>query len=249
VGVGAQRPPPPYALETQERLKTLAQRSAQELADRVKATTAGALGAEANLAIRRWDAAIQAWKREKDSGAAPLLAEGVLFDCLSRLQGVKTRLVSTEVSVPYFADLAAKRPGRAVKSFDAALRTDPDLVEARMRAARIRARSDPNAVRELERLAESQTGTPFAYLAAIARAEVASQQDDAAAAIRWYERALVIHPRSVAATIALGVLMPARARSFAALDSADLYYRYPCVVLTASVDAALAERLQAVVSR
>jgi tetratricopeptide (TPR) repeat protein len=194
------------------------------------------------------DTAIKLWKKEPRAGAAPLLAEGVLLDCLGRLQGVTTRLVSTEVPLPPpFTAVAERRPSRAARAFDAALKIDPHLIEARMRAARIRAPSDSDAVLELERVTEDQTGSPFPYLAAISRAEVALAQKDSPAAIRWYQRALELNPRSSAATIALSVLTPGAPLVFDTLDTTDLYYTYPCRVLTSEVDAALAERVRTVV--
>ncbi len=244
---GVQLPPATQMQEIQERVNKLAQSEAEKLRDRVRATTLGTLNAETNLEVRKWDEAIRLWKLEKGAGAAPLLAEGVLFDCLGRLQGVRTRVLSSERAVPYFADLALKRPSRAAKAFDDALKIDPALVEARMRAARIRAPKDAQAARELERLAADPTATPFQYLAAISRAEAARSQGDVAGAIRWYDRALVMEPRSTAAAVALSSLKPAAPLPFDELASDDLYYSYPCTILTPGVEAALSARVRTVI--
>ena len=219
--VGAQlRPPLSQAQmdEIQKRLNDEAESHAQEIADRARATVLGSLPSAANVAFFRWDQAIQLWKKEKSAGAAPFLAEGVLFDCLGRLQGVKTLLVPKEEAKPFFADVTADRPKRAAKAFDAALKLDPNLVEARLRAARIRAPADAGAALELERLAQTAGESPFAYLAAMSRAEVAQAHHDGAAATHWYERALELEPRSTAATIALGALKSTAALSFGTLD-------------------------------
>jgi hypothetical protein len=230
--------------EMQERVRKTAQTKSEELSDRVRATTLGTLSPEAE-----WNQAVTKWKSEKNAGAGPLLAEGVLFDCLGRLQGVKTRLLTSEDPVPYFADLAAQRPARAARAFDAALKIDPALIEARMRAARIRAAKDPRAALELERLAEAPIRGPFAYIAAISRAEAARARDDKAGARRWYDRAVVLDPRSAAAAIALSSLHPGPAIAFAQINSDDLYYTYPCTVLTATIRDALSERVRNLVPR
>ena len=230
-------------------LECRAQQYAEQVEDRLKGTLLGSLSLEANRAIARWDLAVRTWKREKGAGAAPLLAEGVLFDCLGRLQGVKTRVLSSEQPVPFFPDLAAARPGRAVKAFNAALKLDPLLVEARMRAARIRSLNDASAARELEQIADDHKQPVFAYLAAISRAEAARAQRDAAAAagIQWYQRALQVHPRSTAATIGLASLKSPAVLSLDGLDTEDLYYTYPCRILTTDVDQALSARTRNVV--
>jgi hypothetical protein len=233
--------------EIQERVKRLAQEKGEELAFRVRVTTLGALDVGGDSEVRRWDSAVRQWKQEKGAGAAPLLAEGVLFDCLGRLQGVKTRVLSIEKAVPYFADLAAQRPSRAAKAFDAALKIDPSLIEARMRAARIRAPKDPHAARELEQLAEDPTGGSFSYLAAISRAEAARAKRDVAGALRWYDRSLVLEPRSTAAAISLSSLRPGAAVPFADIKADDLYYSYPCTILTPGVAAGLQTRVKGVV--
>ena len=178
---------------------------------------------------------------------APLLVEGVLFDCLGRLEGVNTLVLKLEESQPVFADLAAARPARAARAFDAALKIDPHLIEARLRVSRIRAMSDPHAMVALENIARDEAASPFGYLAAMSRAFAAQTQHDAAVAIRWYERSLELNPRSTAAAFALSALKPASALSFEALDAHDLYYDYPCRILTPGVGAAVSTRMTNVV--
>jgi tetratricopeptide (TPR) repeat protein len=246
-GVGAQVPTTSQTQEIQERVKKLAEEKGEELAFRLRGTLMGALGPEGTNEVRRWDGAVRVWKKEKGAGAAPVLAEGVLFDCLSRLQGVKTPVLSSEKAVPYFLTLAEKRPSRAAQAFETALKIDPSLVEARMRAARVRAPKDSQAARELERLAEGAERAPFPYLAAMSRAEAAQAQQDVQGALRWYERAVVIEPRSTAAAIALRSHRPGAAVAFADLRTDDPYYSYPCTVLTPAVAAALRARVNMVV--
>jgi tetratricopeptide (TPR) repeat protein len=191
---------------------------------------------------------VRLWKRERDSGAAPLLAEGVLLDCLSRLVGVAVRRpLPGEKALPVATSYAAQRRKAAERAFDAALRIDPKLIEARMRRARLGVVADPAAARELEAIAGDQSPMPFSYLAAVSRAVLAHREGDGADAVRWYERALELHPRSTAATIGLAVLKTTAAFSFDGLDPDDLYYTYPCLVMTPGVAPALAERVQRVV--
>lgn len=243
---GLQLPPATQMQEIQERVNRTAQSQAEKLSDRVRASTLGALNPRSNSEISRWDQAVRLWKQEKGAGAAPLLVEGVLFDCLGRLQGVITRVLSSEVNVPYFADLATKRPARAAKAFEAALKIDPTLTEAKMRAARIRAPKDAKAAQELERLAVDPAAAPFAYLAAISRAEAARAQHDTLGALRWYDHSVLLEPRSTAAAIALGSLRPGAAVAFAEVSGDDLYYSYPCTVLTPAVAADLMARVKGV---
>ena len=249
--VRAQLPPPRVSPtktdEIQKATDDLALSKAAEVADRTRPWVLGSLPSAANVAFLRWGQAVQVWKKEKRAGAAPFLAEGVLFDCLGRLQGVKTMIVGKEEARPIFADLAADRPKRAVKEFDAALKLDPNLIEARLRAARIRAPADAGAALALERLAQTAAEPPFAYLAAMSRAEVAQARHDGAGATHWYERALELEPRSTAATIALSALKPTAAPSFGTLDARDSYYSYPCTILTADINVALSARLRTVV--
>src|SRR5262249_18673919 len=141
------------------------------------------------------------------------------------------------------------RPKRAAKAFDAALKLDPNLVEARLRAARIRAQANAGAALELERLAQTAGESPFAYLAAMSRAEVAQAHHDGAGATHWYERALELEPRSTAATIALGTRKSTAALSFSTLDPLDSYYSYPCTILTPDIDIALSARLRSTVRK
>jgi tetratricopeptide (TPR) repeat protein len=206
----------------------------------------GQLHPEAFLAFRRWGEAVRLWKKEKGAGAAPLLAEGVLFDCLSRLQGVKT--VGFQDEGPGRLDiLEARRPARAARAFDAALKIDPQLIEARMRAARIRASEDSRAAVTLETIARDGTRPSFSYLSAISRAALAHAQSDSVTALAWYERALALNPQSTAAAIAISALRPARPLSFDALGTDDLYYSYPCTILTPDVASALLQRIRNVV--
>lgn len=241
--------PPTQAGEIQKRVEDLALSRAEELAMRVRGTTLGRLSPEADRAVLRWELAVREWKGERGAGAAPLLAEGVLFDCLGRLEGVRTTLLRGEQARPYFADLAAARPGRAAKAFEAALRLDPGLVEAQFRLARIRAPRDSKALQVLEQLAASATLVPIGYLAALSRAELSRDRGDTATAIRWYDQALSLFSGSTAATIALGSLRPNTAVSLAERDRADPHYSYPCTILSAHVAAGLGERLQRLVAK
>lgn len=249
VCIGAQaplRPSPGAVPKIQEVTDKEALKFATDVADRARTTT-GYLNADANQAIRRWDWAVRLWKKEKGSGAAPLLAEGVLLDCLSRLHGVVTRLVSDEKAFPFFGDMAAQRPGRAAKAFEAALKIDPQLLEARMRMARIRAPASKDAELELERIVDDRAAFPLSYLAAISRAETARAKGALSDAAHWYQRSLELNPRSTAATIGLESVKGGGRVPFDRLGSPDIYYSYPCTVLTPEVDAALGTREQAVV--
>lgn len=244
--VGAQLPPQTVTQETQKRVEELAQRTAEEMAGFAKGWQVGQLHPEAFQAFRRWGEAVRLWKKEKGAGAAPLLAEGVLFDCLSRLQGVKT--VGFQDEGPERLDiLEAKRPERAAKAFDAALKINPQLMEARIRAARIRAQKDARAALELEGIAGDRIDPALSYLAAISRAAVAHAKVDSVTALAWYERALALNPRSTAAAIAVSALRPTQALPFQTFGTEDLYYSYPCSILTPDVAGALAERVRNVV--
>ena len=99
-----------------------------------------------------------------------------------------TGMLSSEVAVPHFLDLSAQRPKRASKAFQAALKIDPHLTEARFQDARIRAEGNADARTQLEQLS-AETGV-IAYLAAMSRAETARALDDMSGAGRWYERAV-----------------------------------------------------------
>ena len=99
------------AQETQQLLENTARTKAEELGASVKGTALGFLGPDASRTITRWDLTVRQWKREKGAGAAPLLAEGVLFDCLGRLQGVRTPQLSSELPRPVFVDLRRRPSG------------------------------------------------------------------------------------------------------------------------------------------
>jgi tetratricopeptide (TPR) repeat protein len=243
VSLEAQLPPQTVTQEAQKRVEELAQRTAEEAARFARGWQVGQLFPEAVAAFHHGNAAVQLWKKEKGAGAAPLLAEGVLFDCLSRLQGVKT-LGFKEEGPGRLDILEARRPARAARAFDAALKIDPHLIEARMRSARIRAPEDSKAAVELETIANDPTAAPFSYLSALSRAAVAHAKSDSVTALAWYERAVALNPRSAAAAIAMSALTPARAVSFEALGKEDLYYSYPCVILTPDVAGGLGERVR-----
>jgi tetratricopeptide (TPR) repeat protein len=240
---------PTQVREAEERGRVFVLKRAEEVERRARATTVGSLNADANSALRRWDEAVKLWKREKNAGAAPLLAEGVLLDCLGRMQGVRTQLVSNEKHVPPpFIYQSQLRPGLAAKLFEAALKIDPRLTEARMRVARIRGAGNSGAMRELEAIAQSADAGALAYLAAVSRAEAARSRDESAIATTWYERALTLHPGSAAATIGLMSLGPPRSVAFEKLDADDPYYSYPCSVMTPDIQAGLADRILTLVS-
>lgn len=234
------RPPESVITDAEQRVREQAALRGEALLGRSKVVM-GTLNTAEDHALRRWDRIVQAWKRERGSGTAPLLSEGVLFDCLSRLHGILTGVLSSEESVPYFLDLAARRPRRASKAFQAALKVDPHLTEARFRDARIRADKDLDARAQLEQLS-GETGL-IAYLAAMSRAETARNLKDDAGARRWYARAVVLFPNAPAPRVGLAALTPGTAVSFHTLDPTDPYYSYPCVVLTPSVDAELSRRM------
>jgi hypothetical protein len=234
------RPPGSVVAEATDRVRDRALLSGEVLADRSKVIM-GTLNVAESHAYRRLERTVQAWKKEKGTGAGALLAEGVLFDCLSRLHGIVTMELGSEEPVPFFLDLAAQRPGRASKAFQAALKVDPSLTEARLRDARIRADTDLDARKQLEQLS-GETGL-IAYLAAMSRAETARSLNDAAGARRWYERAVALFPNAPAPRIGLAALAPGDAVPFDRLDRTDPYYSYPCVVLTAPVHAELARRM------
>jgi tetratricopeptide (TPR) repeat protein len=247
--INAQVLSPTQVQAAEERARKSAEKHAEGVLPRAMATTVGALNADANSAFRRWDEAVKLWKKEKNAAAAPLLAEGVLLDCLGRMQGVRTQLVSNEKHVPPpFINQSQPRPGLAAKLFDAALKIDPRLTEARMRVARIRGADNADAMRTLEAVAEAPDGGSVAYLAAVNRAEAARKRDELAIATKWYERALALHPGSAAATIGLMSLRPPSSVAFEQLDADDPYYSYPCRVLTPEVQAGLAERIQRMIS-
>ena len=194
------RPPHGIIEDAEARVRETALVRGEALADRSKVIM-GALNVAESRAFRRWDRTVQAWKKEKDAGPGALLSEGVLIDCLSRLRGILTPLFGSEVRLRYFLDLAARRPGRASKAFQAALKVDPHLTEARFRDARIRADKDVDARKQLEQLSD-ETGL-IAYLAAMSRAETARHLKDDAGARHWYERAVLLFPNAPAPRVGL----------------------------------------------
>jgi len=211
----------------------------------MKGFARGVLSDAAVREFHRWDTTNVLWKRERGAGAAPHLAEGVMWDCASRLQGVVTQPIWSAEPAGWDDEKREKaRPGLAVKAFERALKEDSTLVEAQFRRARIRAATDAKALETLEKLAAGEAGLVIPYLAAISRAEIAAKHGEPAIAIQWYERAIALHPRSVAATIALSVLRPTAGINLDQLDPSDPYYRYPCRVLTAAVDAELTRRMR-----
>jgi tetratricopeptide (TPR) repeat protein len=216
------------------------------LADRSKAIM-GTLNVTDARFYRRWDLVVQAWKKEKNTSPDALIAEGVLFDCLSRLHGILTGVLGSEAAVPYFLDLAAQRPKRASKAFQAALKRDPHLTEARFRDARIRADKDADARAQLEQL--STEPGPMGYLATMSRAETARARDDDDGARRWYERAIARLPGAPAPHFGLAGLTPGSAVPFDTLQPTDPYYTYPCTVLTESASVELSRRMRTPVAK
>lgn len=246
---GAQAQSPPTTRQQQERqdfANRLATEWALKVGDLSKGVIVGTLTDEVAASFLRWESAVRTWKDVQGAGASPYLAEGVLFDCLGRMTGVRTPVLRGEKSTPFFFDLADGRPGRAVEAYERALLRDPNLHEARFRAARIRAKSDAAAARTLEGLASDPANALLAYLAAVSRAEVAVVKSDLALAAVWYERARAIHPASAAAAIGLASVSPVQSIGFAEIDGNDPYYLYPCRILTKEVDEQLAARIRAV---
>jgi hypothetical protein len=236
------RPPSSVTAAAEELSKDLALRKyGPELADYSKLVM-GTLNAKDSSFFRRWDRVVQLWKKEKGAGASPLLAEGVLFDCLSRMHGILTGVLhASEQATPNFLDLAAQRPKRASQAFRAALKIDPQLTEARFRDARIRAGRDADARTQLEQFSERKD--VFAYLASISRAETARALHDSDGARVWYSRALTLVPDAPAPHFGLAALSPDIKVPFEALAPADLYYTYPCTILTEAVGAELLRRM------
>jgi hypothetical protein len=150
---------------------------------------------------------------------------------------------------PPFANLVRERPDRAARSFDAALKIDPNLTEARLRLARIRAPKDARAARHLEEIARAEGAPVLSYLAAMSRAEVSRERDDVPGAAGGYETARTLYPRSTAAAVALSSITASSPVPFEMLDPDDVYYTYPCTVLTTGVATALAERINGGVRR
>lgn len=235
--------------DRQRAIEDFARKKADEMAA-LNASRLGFLSQDGNLAIRRWDEAVRQWKQEKGAGAGPRLAEGVLFDCLSRFHGVLTAMVSSEPregGLNYDpGTVQAERPARAAKAFEAALEADPTLAEARFRRARLRAAKDARARSELETLASGSPGV-FSYLAAISRAETARELEDHDGARRWYTRAAELMPGAPAPQLGLASLAPPRPLPFETFLVSDPYYSYPCTVLTEPVGAELSTRVAAVI--
>lgn len=231
--------------ERQERVNSLAAEWALKVGELSKGVIVGTLNDEAGTALLRWASAVRTWKDARSAGAAPYLAEGVLFDCVSRMTGVRTPVLSGEKPTPFFFDLADGRPVRAVEAFERALQRDPNLHEARFRAARIRARSDAAAARTLEALASDSSNPLLAYLSAVSRAEAAAVKSDSELAAVWYKRAQAIHPKSAAAAIGLASVGSVQSLGVAEIDSSDPYYQYPCRILSKDVDEQLAARIRA----
>lgn len=227
-------------------VEALVLRESEVAGARMKGFARGVLSDSAAREFHRWDTTNVLWKRERGSGAGPHLAEGVMWDCLSRLQGVVTQPIWSAEPAGWDDEKREKsRPGLAVKAFERALKQDATLVEAQFRRARIRAATDGKARETLEQLAAGGAGLVIPYLAAISRAEIAANHGEPAIAIQWYERAIALHPRSMSAIIALSILRPTGSIDFNELDQSDPYYRYPCRILTAAVDAELTRRMQA----
>jgi hypothetical protein len=263
VGGQQQQTPPPPGLPTgtvlssqstaerqriiEDFVRNIAESSAIDLGDRLKAVTLGVMNSDASAAVVRWSVAEWHWEEERPVQAGAFLALGVLVDCLGRLQVVRTPMVRSEESRPFWPDQSAARPGVAAKDFDKALKIDPSLVEARFRAARIRAPKDERAAAALVKLATDPAEPPYGYLATVSRAEVARGRDDLAGAQRWYERARELEPRSTAAAIGLASLKVPVKLDFDNLDADDVYYTYPCTVLTPEVSRELETRILKVV--
>lgn len=226
-------------------VEVLVKRSSDAIAASLRPFAHGVLSDDAARAFIRWDATTSRWKREREAGAAPHLAEGVMWDCLSRMGGVVTPpMVSAESGGGFAEEKERARPIFAVKAFDLALKLDSTLIEAQFRRARILAATDADAAKDLERLAGRGTDTTIEYLSAISRAETAVRQKETAIAVQWYEGAQMLYPRSAAAAIGLSLLVPTRDVAVDELDATDPYYRYPCRVLTAAVDRELTRRMQ-----
>jgi len=250
LGAGARmqvRLPQTQAAKVQSDIETLANQKAEELRTHAGANRLGRLSLEDERTFHILGLAVQAWKKERGAGSAPLLAEGVLLDCLSRLRAVRGFPLATGRGM-WMGDYATQHATDAARAFDAALKIDSNLIEARMRRARIRGTNEADALAELEAVANDAAGSPLSYLAAVSRGAIAHGKGDPASAVHWYDRALALHPRSTAATIGLRALGTG-ARSLEGLDTEDLYYTYPCTVLTPGVQADLLQRVSKVVLR
>lgn len=236
-------PQRPLPAQEQARLEALANESADAVAASARIWL-GNLHPSGQAAFRRWAVVVYDWKRERAAGSSPLLAEGVLLDCLDRTLGVYSRM-GTGLAIDRRLQTLGQAPRdeRAAQLFDRALKVDPTLIEARFRSARIRALKNSKAANQLEQLATSGTHIEVAYLAAVSLAAIAQGKEDASTAIRWYEHARHLRPRSTAAAVGLSALRPTDAVDFASLESDDPFYDYPCRFLTTSVGDELARRL------
>lgn len=224
------------------------ERAVRESADEVLGFARDWLGhlhPSGQAGFRQWMLAVTAWKREEGAGPAALLAEGVLFDCLGRTLGLNTGFTSGQAVDPRFNELGLpNRLQEAAKLFEQALKSDPDLYEARFRAIRIRSLDSADATLQLEALANSGEHSELAYLAAVSRAILAHRRQDNTTAIGWYRHAQTLQPRSTAAAVGLSVLTPAAPIAVDRLDPDDLYYNYPCRILTPSIASELTRRVQ-----
>lgn len=225
----------------QSAVETFIEARAEELRTHAESTRLGRLSLEDERSFYILGLVVRDWKNERGAGVAPLMAEGVLLDCLSRLRGVRGFPLVSGRSMFWTGDYASQHGSNAAKAFDAALKIDPNQVEARMRRARIRGTNDARARAELEAVANDASGSPLSYLAAVSRGVIAHRTGDSDTAVRWYERARALHSRSTAAAVGLRAL-GADARSLQGLDADDLYYTYPCTVLTPGVHAELVQR-------
>src|SRR5690606_12171034 len=138
----------------------------------------------------------------------------------------------------------AVRSKDAAKALEAALKIDPTLREAQWRLAQLRAPGDAQAQGDPEAIVIESAGSPFAYLSAMSLGATAQSNGDSDEAVRWYEHALSLLPGSTAAAVGLATLRPSSPVPFQTRADDDLYYSYPCIVLTSEVNIALAERVQ-----
>lgn len=237
-GAAEQLPTQGTRQDAQRRIEDFAQTEAERLARTARTRRSGTLNLAADEAFRHLGETIRVWKGEKNSGADAVLAEGVLFDCLSRLEGVQMRPLLYERGGPYL-ELAAERKAKAIRSFNSALRLQPSATEARFRLARL-----TGALPELESLANDDSLRPFNYLAAASRGSLAHSIQDQSTALHWYGRARALNPDSSAAAIAIGLLDSSEAEGLSWSPVEDLYYAYPCIVLTDDVGRELFHRLR-----
>lgn len=222
----------------------LVQESVDALAARARLWT-GSLHQSSADAFRRWLLAARSWQAQTRQSPESLLAEGVLFDCLARMTGLRTGFTTGSAVDRRFQDLGRSDPaGRARVLFEQALKVAPNLVEARFRAARIRAAKEEIAKQELERLAHSESEGEIPYLAAVTLGSLEHDHGDERAAQGWYERALALRPSSVAARVGLATLNPATSEVLPLLlDQRDSFYDYPCRVMTQEISIELQKRL------